>query len=65
MFESTLRFGEDAGSGARTARERLVADATRRPLGAYYRVDPNSVTDIHVALNEVGILYAGAVCHSG
>ncbi|MBI4936877.1 MAG: peptidase C1A papain [Nitrosomonadales bacterium] len=40
-------------------------DAVRRPLGAYYRVDTRSVTDMHVALNEAGILYASAVCHSG
>jgi len=40
-------------------------DAVRRPLGAYYRIDTRSITDIHVALNEIGILYASAVCHSG
>lgn len=40
-------------------------DAVRRPLGAYYRVDTRSVTDMHVALNEVGILYASVACHSG
>ncbi len=40
-------------------------DAVRRPLGAYYRVDTRSVTDMHVALNETGILYASAICHSG
>ncbi|HKQ34114.1 MAG TPA: C1 family peptidase [Nitrospiraceae bacterium] len=40
-------------------------DAVQRPLGAYYRVDTRSVTDMHVALNEIGILYASAVCHSG
>lgn len=40
-------------------------DAVLRPLGAYYRVDTRSVTDMHVALNEVGILYASAACHSG
>ena len=40
-------------------------DAVRRPLGAYYRIDTRSVTDMHVALNEIGILYASAVCHSG
>ncbi|MBI3776795.1 MAG: C1 family peptidase [Gammaproteobacteria bacterium] len=40
-------------------------DAANRPLGAYYRVDVRSVTDMHVALNEVGILYASAVCHDG
>lgn len=40
-------------------------DAVRRPLGAYYRVDTRSITDMHVALNETGILYASAICHSG
>jgi hypothetical protein len=40
-------------------------DAARRPLGAYYRVDTRSVTDMHVALHDVGVLYASAVCHDG
>lgn len=40
-------------------------DAVNRPLGAYYRVDPRSITDMHVALNEAGMLYASAVCHDG
>ncbi len=40
-------------------------DAVRRPLGAYYRIDPRAVSDMHAALNEVGILYASAVCHAG
>ncbi len=40
-------------------------DAAKRPLGAYYRVDTRSVTDMHVALYEAGILYASCVCHDG
>lgn len=40
-------------------------DAVRRPLGAYYRVDTRSVTDMQVALNEIGVLYASALCHAG
>lgn len=40
-------------------------DAVNRPLGAYYRVDTRSVTDMHVALNEVGTLYASALTHAG
>lgn len=40
-------------------------DAARRPLGAYYRVDARSVADMHVALNEAGVLYASAICHAG
>ena len=40
-------------------------DAVRRPLGAYYRVDMRSVADMHVALAEVGVLYASVACHDG
>jgi hypothetical protein len=40
-------------------------DAVRRPLGAYYRVEVRSVTDMQVALNEAGVLYASAVVHGG
>lgn len=40
-------------------------DAMRRPLGAYYRIDPKVVADMHVAIDEVGILYASAICHGG
>src|SRR5262249_6175519 len=40
-------------------------DAVRRPLGAYYRVDARSVTDMQVAINEIGVLYASAVAHGG
>jgi len=50
---------------ATTSADDWWLDAVTRPLGAYYRVDTRSVTDMHVALNEIGILYASAVCHSG
>lgn len=40
-------------------------DAVRRPLGAYFRVDTRSVTDMQIALNEIGVLYASAVAHAG
>lgn len=40
-------------------------DAVKRPLGAYYRVDTRSVTDMQVALNEIGVLYASAAAHGG
>lgn len=40
-------------------------DAVNRPLGAYYRINTQSVADMHAALNEAGILYASAVCHAG
>lgn len=40
-------------------------DAALRPLGAYYRIDTRSVTDMHSALSEVGVIYASAICHGG
>jgi hypothetical protein len=40
-------------------------DAVRRPLGAYYRIAPRNIVDMHCALNEVGILYVTCGCHSG
>lgn len=40
-------------------------DAVKRPLGSYYRIDTKQISDIHSALNEVGIVYASADTHSG
>ena len=40
-------------------------EAVNLPLGAYYRVDTRSVPDMQIALNEIGAIYASAVCHSG
>lgn len=40
-------------------------DAVKRPLGAYYRVEARSIPDLHVALAEVGVVYATALCHGG
>lgn len=40
-------------------------DAAKRPLGAYYRIDIKSITDMQNALNEVGAIYASAACHAG
>lgn len=42
-----------------------IEDATRRPLGAYYRVNHKDLVSMHSAINEVGILYATAVVHDG
>lgn len=40
-------------------------DAVKRPLGAYYRITPEQLGDMHAALNEVGVLYVSCGCHSG
>ncbi len=40
-------------------------DALKRPLGAYYRIDPRSLRDLHVAIDQVGAVYASAWTHAG
>ena len=40
-------------------------DAVTRPLGAYYRLTASSVSDIHIALNEAGVVYVSALTHAG
>ena len=40
-------------------------DAVTRPLGAYYRMSLDVISDIHVALHEVGVVYASAFTHVG
>ena len=40
-------------------------DAARRPLGAYYRVNRNSVRDIQSAIHQVGAVFASARVHGG
>jgi hypothetical protein len=40
-------------------------DAIKRPLGAYYRIEPRSLRDMHVAIDQVGALYASAFTHAG
>lgn len=40
-------------------------DAVKRPMGAYYRIDPKNIRDMHVALAEVGAIYASAYTHTG
>lgn len=42
-----------------------TADALRRPLGAYLRVNHKDLVAMHSALAEVGILYATATVHEG
>jgi hypothetical protein len=41
------------------------AEALRRPLGAYLRVNHKDVISMHSAISEVGVLYATATVHDG
>ena len=45
--------------------ESRIADAVKRPLGAYYRVNHKDLVSMHSAMAEVGILYATATVHEG
>lgn len=42
-----------------------TADALRRPLGAYYRVNHKDLVALHAAIAEVGILFATSNVHQG
>ena len=42
-----------------------AADAARRPLGAYFRVNHENLVSMHSALAETGVLYATAKVHEG
>lgn len=42
-----------------------AADAAKRPLGAYFRVNHKDLVAMHCAIAEVGILYATATVHEG
>jgi Papain family cysteine protease len=40
-------------------------DASKRPVGVYYRVDKRSVTDMQAAIKDVGAIYVSCYVHSG
>jgi hypothetical protein len=42
-----------------------IADALKRPLGAYFRVNHRDLIAMHSAIAEVGVLYASATVHKG
>jgi len=56
------RFWQAAGLPTATD---WIRDAFTHPLGAYYRVDISSLTDMHAALSETGVLYVTAAIHEG
>ena len=40
-------------------------DAANRPLGVYYRINKNSITDMQAAIQEVGAIFVSAQVHKG
>src|SRR5882672_8660815 len=53
--------------GARMTEEYRArfADALRRPLGAYLRVNHKDIVAMHSAISEVGVLYVTSSVHDG
>jgi hypothetical protein len=54
-----------AGPGTDTDGSGWKQSAARLPLGAYYRVNVQSIADMQAALYEVGAVYCSARVHSG
>ena len=61
-WRSSRGGGRGKPGGLNDAR---TADALRRPLGAYLRVNHKDLVAMHSALAEVGILFATAGVHAG
>ena len=53
------------GEVDRDLTDRRVADAARRPLGAYFRVNHRDLVAMHAAIAEAGVLFATATVHAG
>ena len=45
--------------------EMRARDASRRPLGAYFRVNHRDLVAMHAAFAEVGVLFASCAVHEG
>lgn len=56
---------KDNQHGITHMNDAVIQQAMAAPGGAYYRIRPYNVRDMHAALNETGILYATLMVHSG
>jgi hypothetical protein len=56
---------QDNQHGMTHMSDAIIQQAMAAPGGAYYRIRPYNVRDMHTALNETGILYATLMVHSG
>lgn len=55
----------DTQHGLAHMSDAVIREALDVPGGAYYRIRPYNVRDMHTALNETGILYATLMVHAG
>lgn len=56
---------KDTQHGLTHMSDTVIKQAMSAPGGAYYRIRPYNVRDMHTALNETGILYATLMVHAG
>lgn len=56
---------KDTRHGIAHMTDAICKQAMSAPGGAYYRIRPYNVRDMHTALNETGILYATLMVHAG
>ena len=56
---------KDNQQGMAHMSDAIIKQAMAAPGGAYYRIRPYNVRDMHTALNETGILYTTLMVHSG
>lgn len=62
----TVDAGEDDMQASKKGpQEGWRKDAARRPLGAYYRVNARSISDLQAAIHEVRAVYCSARVHDG
>jgi Papain family cysteine protease len=53
------------GKPGQSINQKRAEDATRRPLGAYFRVNHKDIVAMHAALAEVGIVFVTGMVHKG
>jgi hypothetical protein len=55
----------DPDTGALAFKDDWAQDAAKRPIGAYYRVTRDSISDLQAAIMHVGAVYVSADAHEG
>jgi hypothetical protein len=63
--KKTNRKPKVSGNVSYTPDAKWPANAAKRPVGVYYRIDKNSVTDMQAAIYDVGAIYVSCAVHAG
>ncbi|MDX2218042.1 MAG: C1 family peptidase [Burkholderiales bacterium] len=66
-WTSSVKPGGTSGKSSKPYKPNTgwAFDAANCPVGIYYRVNRESVTDIQAAINEMGAVYVAATVHAG